>query len=350
MFKTIRGHIVSMRRYIKACVVLMAAFVVVATFPVQFVKAVSIYDGDRLFKVYSFSSDADSILSSSSIEVEAGDNVEVLKNSDTANSGMTIKISRSFPISITIGNSTIRVFVAGGTVREALAEVDFIPDNYDEVNYSLDAQVFEGMEITVLDVEYITETKENILKYKTVRRVDASMKAGEEKVTREGRDGMETVTTFKKIVDGELVETSITKSSQKPVSKKVSYGVEQRTLKSSEMMSDLTPKSEIKLDKNGIPVKYSRKLTGVASAYCTGTTCSTGVRVKQGYIAVDPSIIPYGTEMYIRTPDGSYIYGYAIAADTGGFTAWGNTIADLYMYSYSDCVNFGRRNIDIYIL
>ncbi len=351
MFKTIRSHIASARRYIKACVVLMAAFVVVATFPVQFVKAVSIYDGDQHYEVYSFSSDADSILTSSSIEVEASDKVEIVNNPEINSSDMTIRINRAFPIDITIGSNTLHVDVpTGSTVEEALALVDFTPDTYDEINHELTEIVSEGMSLTVKDVEFITETEEKTLKFKTVEVVDANMKPGERKVVREGKNGKETLTTFKKTVDGEITETSITKSTEKPVSKKVKIGVEQKKAKSSEWMSDLSPKKDIMLDKNGVPVNYSKKLTGVASAYCTGTTCSTGVGVKQGYIAVDPTIIPYGTEMYIRTPDGSYIYGYAVAADTGGFTSWGNTIADLYMYSYADCVNFGRRNIEIYIL
>lgn len=351
MFKTIRSHIASARRYIKACVVLMAALVVVATFPVQFVKAVSIYDGDEHYEVYSFASDADSILASSSIEVKASDKVEIVNSPEINSSDMTIRINRAFPIDIIIGSNSLHVDVAkGSTVEEALALVEFTPDNYDEINHELTEIVEEGMTIEVKDIDYITETKVNTLKFSTREVVDLSLKAGERKVVKEGKNGKETVTTFKKTVDGEVVETSITKSTEKPVEKEVKVGIEQKVANSSNWMSDLTPKKDIILDKNGVPVNYSKKITGVASAYCTGTTCSTGVSVKQGYIAVDPSIIPYGTEMYIRTPDGSYIYGYAVAADTGGFTAWGNTIADLYMYSYSDCVRFGRRNIEIYIL
>ena len=351
MFKTIRSHIASARRYIKACVVLMAAFVVVATFPVQFVKAVSIYDGDRHLEVYSFTSDADSILASSDIEVEASDKVEIVNNSEISNSGMTIRINRAFPIDIIIGSNTLRTDVpSGSTVAEALSLVEFTPDNYDEINHELTAVVEEDMTIEVKDVDFTTEVSEKAIDFKTVEEVDLSMKAGQRKVVREGKKGKETRTTFRKTVNGELVETTVTKTTEKPVSKKVKVGVEQVKADSSKWMSDLNPKKDIILNKKGVPVKYSKKITGVASAYCTGTTCSTGVGVKQGYIAVDPSIIPYGTEMYIRTPDGSYIYGYAVAADTGGFTSWGNTIADLYMYSYSDCVRFGRRNIEIYIL
>ncbi|MPM91226.1 hypothetical protein SDC9_138353 [bioreactor metagenome] len=54
--------------------------------------------------------------------------------------------------------------------------------------------------------------------------------------------------------------------------------------------------------------------------------------------------------MWIVSADGRYTYGYAIAADTGGFIYSTNFIADLYFNSYNECMNFGVRRINIYIL
>ena len=54
--------------------------------------------------------------------------------------------------------------------------------------------------------------------------------------------------------------------------------------------------------------------------------------------------------MYIKTADGSVIYGYAVAADTGGFVKNHPTGVDLFMSTRSACVNFGVRNVEIYIL
>lgn len=104
------------------------------------------------------------------------------------------------------------------------------------------------------------------------------------------------------------------------------------------------------IDENGVPVSYSKKLEGSATAYNGGYATSTGKTPQPGYIAVDPEIIPYGTEMWIVSNDGSYVYGYAMAADTGGFIYYGDTLADLYFDSYDECINFGRRDITIYIL
>lgn len=38
-----------------------------------------------------------------------------------------------------------------------------------------------------------------------------------------------------------------------------------------------------------------------------------------GHIAVNPKQFPYGTELYIVSLDGKFVYGYCMAADTGGF-------------------------------
>ena len=54
--------------------------------------------------------------------------------------------------------------------------------------------------------------------------------------------------------------------------------------------------------------------------------------------------------MYIKSPDGSVIYGYAVAADTGGFIKNYPNGIDLFMNTESACRNFGVRNMEIYIL
>ena len=69
-----------------------------------------------------------------------------------------------------------------------------------------------------------------------------------------------------------------------------------------------------------------------------------------GHIAVDPKEFPYGTELYVVSADGSYVYGYCIAADTGGFVSMGNTDIDLYMDNEQMCRDWGNRGVKIYVL
>ena len=117
-------------------------------------------------------------------------------------------------------------------------------------------------------------------------------------------------------------------------------------------VSTLVPSSPIALTVNGVPVNYKKVITGRATAYTAygDSKTATGKTPQPGYIAVDPKKIPYGSKLYIKTPDGKVIYGYAVAADTGGFAKNGRLIADLYFKSKAECLDFGVQNIEIYVL
>ncbi|MCM3712135.1 3D domain-containing protein [Sporosarcina luteola] len=94
-----------------------------------------------------------------------------------------------------------------------------------------------------------------------------------------------------------------------------------------------------------------KEITVSASAYtancngCSGIT-STGINLKRNpdakVIAVDPSIIPLGTKVYVEG------YGYAIAGDTGGAIK-GNKI-DVFFPSKSEAFKWGRKDVKIKIL
>lgn len=85
----------------------------------------------------------------------------------------------------------------------------------------------------------------------------------------------------------------------------------------------------------------------IATAYtagcygCTGIT-ATGMHAGFGIIAVDPSVIPLGTKLFIPG------YGRAVAGDTGGAIR-GNRV-DLGMNTVSEAIRFGRRPVTVYVL
>lgn len=85
-------------------------------------------------------------------------------------------------------------------------------------------------------------------------------------------------------------------------------------------------------------------MTVSATAYAGDSITSTGTTPKAGRtIAVDPSVIPYGTKVYIPLLGKTYI-----AEDCGGAIK-GNKI-DIFMASESQCNSWGVRNIEIQIL
>ena len=93
--------------------------------------------------------------------------------------------------------------------------------------------------------------------------------------------------------------------------------------------------------------RYSAVYTMEATAYLPtdgspeGLTAS-GMAARRGVVAVDTDVIPLGTRLYIPG------YGEAIAADTGG-AIYGERI-DLCMESYDECMDFGRRDVTVYVL
>lgn len=118
-----------------------------------------------------------------------------------------------------------------------------------------------------------------------------------------------------------------------------------------QIISQYMPPASLTFDENGVPENYLYYIDGKATAYSGGGLTSTGSTVTPGVVAVDPREIPYGTEMWIVSSDGRYVYGFARAEDTGGFIYWprGATV-DLYMNTESDCDTWGFRGVRIYVL
>ena len=104
------------------------------------------------------------------------------------------------------------------------------------------------------------------------------------------------------------------------------------------------------VDANGNVLNVARVITGECTAYTGGGITATGAPAAVGRVAVNPNVIPYGTKLYIASPDGSVVYGYAIASDTGGALMSGRVLVDLYYNTQGECINFGRRQMNVYIL
>ncbi|MBM7866364.1 DUF348 domain-containing protein [Heliobacterium gestii] len=80
-----------------------------------------------------------------------------------------------------------------------------------------------------------------------------------------------------------------------------------------------------------------------ATAYThTGNRTATGTWPHVGIVAVDPSVIPLGSTLYVEG------YGLARAADTGG--AIRGSIIDVFFDSNAECFQWGRRQVTVHIL
>ena len=106
-----------------------------------------------------------------------------------------------------------------------------------------------------------------------------------------------------------------------------------------------TPENVIETERGLVP--YTQMYGMEATAYLPtdgspeGLT-AMGIPATYGVVAVDPDVIPLGSRVYIPG------YGEAIAADTGG-AIYGYRI-DLCMESYGEAMDFGRRNVTVFVL
>jgi 3D (Asp-Asp-Asp) domain-containing protein len=99
-------------------------------------------------------------------------------------------------------------------------------------------------------------------------------------------------------------------------------------------------------NENGSPLPGAR-LPFNATAYCKGTTTASGVVVRTGIAAADPTLLPVGSVLNIAAGDNRYSGVYTVM-DTGP-KVQGRTL-DLYMWSCHEALKFGRRDIEVTVL
>lgn len=84
-----------------------------------------------------------------------------------------------------------------------------------------------------------------------------------------------------------------------------------------------------------------------ATAYCKGDTTASGVGVRTGIAAADPSILPVGSVVTVTTDNARYNGVYTVM-DTGPEVK-GREL-DVYLWSCNEALAFGRKQIQVTVL
>jgi 3D (Asp-Asp-Asp) domain-containing protein len=100
------------------------------------------------------------------------------------------------------------------------------------------------------------------------------------------------------------------------------------------------------VDADGRP-RLGTALRFDATAYCKGTTTAAGTAVRSGMAAADPALLPLGSVIRVDAPLEQYS-GIWTVMDTGPEVK-GREI-DLYTWSCTDALAFGRRAVRVTIL
>jgi len=334
--------------------VTIAATILSLTLPAFAQTKYVITDGDNIIVCMSSSSDPEVVIEQAGLELGAEDTYTTQKSDGVSE----IYIKRIQMITVQSDSDTIIAGVHGGTVREVLTSLGIDCSEDELLSCSADDQVYDGMIIQLSDTQSETISYEEVVDFDTRVYEDDSLQPGEERILSEGAQGLVRCTVEISYRDGvEIGRNTISEETiTAPVDRVILRGVD-RSVKETdptvqgEAPSGLTPIT----GSNYVPgtnLEYSEVLDFQATAYyCepnAWNTTYTGTEARVGAIAVDPNFIPLGTKMYIVSADGEYIYGYCTAEDTGG--AIKGKIVDLYFNTYDECIQFGRRDVKIYIL
>ncbi len=255
-------------------------------------------------------SDLEEILNQENINISKNDKIEFSPVKDGKGS---INVIKRYEVIVKSKETVSKFLVEKATVKEAVS--------YSGIGYDASTQLLNLKE----DEEILKDTTIEITEKPKPKPVVVEKPKTEEK-------------------------TETTKKEETP--KKETNKTQTNKTQTNNKTSNSPDKENVTIEVNGEIIKAKKMYVMKATAYTSGedggNSTATGMAPKKGVVAVDPKVIPLGTKLFIRTTKGDYVYGYAVAADTGGAIK-GKKI-DVFLETKKEVSNFGRRNVEVYVL
>lgn len=223
-------------------------------------------------------------------------------------------------------------------------------------------QVLGNYSSIIEKIEVVEET----IPYETITKNASSVSSGDRtnKVVQQGKDGLKKVTYKVKyqndieiernVIKEEIINKAVNKIVQ--ITKSTSRSGEETSRTGSTLVAKTAASSS----------NLAKKVEGItpivktlnASAY-TASTCgksptskgygktASGAKATAWYTVAAGKGYPMGTVIYIPSMKNKPNGGWFVVQDRGG--AISNKKLDIYMNTYNECIQFGRRNIECYI-
>lgn len=321
------------RKFLALSLFILCSFLAISAVVLN-TRFITVTDGDATYVLRTLGGDTADALAAFQIELTPYDEVRTEQNGIFSR----VEVVRAFPVSLTVDGQSFTDYVTGGTVSDLLEKHGVELGKYDVLTEASTSTLKRDMEVAVKRVTVETVTAETVIPFEVERIPSQNIENGKTVTTREGETGLSVAVLRNTYVDGELASSTTVSETvtKQPVAKQVTYGVG----------------GSVATNRGAL--RYSRVIDVTATAYTYGDGGSygdytaTGKAVKVGYIAVDPKVIPLHSRVYITYPDGSFMYGFAVAEDTGGAIK-GNRI-DLFFETKAECRQFGVRKAKVYIL
>ncbi|TFD98373.1 DUF348 domain-containing protein [Jeotgalibacillus salarius] len=275
---------------------------------------------------------------------------------------MALSLEKAFAWTLVNGTDKEEIWSTSITVADFLKQQEIKLDQDDRVEPSEDTMLTEGATVKIVHVDKVTDVVEEKKNFSVEQKNDNTIAEGSEKVVQEGEEGLiektyEVVKENGKEVSRDLkAEKTVKESKNKVVAigtkKPVVASVPRETTKKAVAASSSSAQSSQPAQTAAASSAPSgREMTMSSTAYtascagCSGIT-ATGINLIANpgmkVIAVDPSVIPLGSRVYVEG------YGYAIAGDTGGAIK-GNKI-DIFIPDRASALAWGNRTVKVTVM
>ena len=228
--------------------------------------------------------------------------------------------------------------VTAGKLMEELG-IEYKKDKILSVDET--SEIASDAEIEIKDVEFKEETVEEEIANGVVYVDDDSIYQGDEEIAVYGYNGVKTLKYKVRLVNGkeesrELVSEEVT---TEPVDRVINRGTKEIPI------ANHNNGQYIETIYTGAPTEYLYYVDVRATWYCIEGITATGLPTGYNVMAVDPNVIPLGSECVVIGELGDY--GHRIAADVGGGIQ-GNII-DIWL-PWGDGFTQGWQNARVYVI
>jgi uncharacterized protein YabE (DUF348 family) len=299
---------------------------------------ITVDDGHLPYTIRTTAQSVGEALREAQITLYLGDRVQPSLGSPVS-TGLRVTIQRSTPISLQVDGRLVKTRTQGRTVGDALTEMGIGVAGLDEVSPPMRTELFDDIEIAVTRIREEILISEDIVPFNTIYIPDRNLLIDTQQMVNSGAEGITRSRYRVRYENGEETGRALedTWVAQQPADRQIAYGqrIEPRTFTTA----------------SGETITYWRQIRMRASSYSAGTAgvprsapwygrTRTGDVMRFGIVAVDPTVIPLRSRVYVPG------YGVGDALDTG--SAVRSRMIDL---GYDDDnLVLWRRWVDVYLL
>ena len=311
-------------------ILLLVSFIIVVGFYHFYEKEISILDNQKKILIKTRKNTVSEVLKEQNITLRHKDQIK--PSLDTKiKEDMKIKIQRAKPVTIIADGKKQEILTAATKVETILKEAKIQLGKRDKVEPKGTSKIGKDRRIQIVRVTQKNMIEEQPIQYCTQKQLTEQLDIGNTKIVRQGENGLKKRQMKVTYEDGKEVKRELIREKIviEPRDEVIQVGIND-TINTSRGNS-----------------RFQKAIVVTATAYCPtdpgvdGVT-SVGARLQRGVIAVDPSVIPYHTKIYVPG------YGFGEALDTGG--AIRGSRIDLAMSSKQEALQYGRRQVKIYLL